>query len=91
MNQFVTNEKLKRRAQSNPTVLRGNRTKLFKAFDILKTNYAVGIDEITQERWAEIVRWYRDCLDLSPQGIPSAAEAIGNPPSEVTRYLPKKL
>ena len=61
-------------------VLRNQRAKLFKAFDIYKSNVEYGVIEETQETHDLITTWYLACLDLDYQ-------AINNPPSEIVRYL----
>lgn len=68
------------RAKRSPEVLRVKRAKLFKAFDVFKENVSFGIDTITEERKAEILVWYRLCLDLN-------YEALNNYPEEIQKYL----
>ena len=68
------------RAKHTPEVLRAKRTKLFKAFDILKENVNFGIDKLTEKRKQEILLWYRDCLELNPF-------ALDEYPQELEKYL----
>ena len=68
------------RALHSPEYLRQQRTRLFKAFDILKENVNFGIDTLTQERKQEILVWYQKALDLD-------YNAINEYPSELEKYL----
>ena len=68
------------RAKHTPEVLRKQRARLFKAFDIFKENVNFGIIPLSDERKYEIIAWYSKCLELDYQ-------AINNPPSEIIRYL----
>lgn len=68
------------RALHSPEYLRQQRTRLFKAFDILKENVNFGIDELTQERKEEILVWYHKALDLD-------YDAMNEYPSELDKYL----
>ena len=68
------------RAKHTPEVLRKERTRLFKAFDIYKSNVEYGVVPETQETHDLITNWYLACLELDYQ-------AINNPPSEIIRYL----
>ena len=68
------------RAKHSAEVLRKQRERLLKAFDIYKTNVKYGIEQESEEQHTEIVVWYQKCLDLD-------YEAINNPPVEVVRYL----
>ena len=68
------------RAKHSAEVLRKQRSRLFKAFDIYKTNVKYGIEQESEEQHTEMVAWYQKCLDLD-------YEAINNPPVEVVRYL----
>lgn len=68
------------RAQHTQEYLRQKRTRLFKAFDILKENVNFGIDTISQERKEEILTWYQKALDLD-------FSAINEYPSELEKYL----
>ena len=70
------------RAKNNVVVLRQKREKLFKAFDIYKTNVSVGIEKPTEEQWQKIVKWYTDCKDLTP-----SAFADENIPDVIKYYL----
>ena len=68
------------RAKHSAEVLRKQRSRLLKAFDIYKTNVKYGIEQESEEQHTEMVAWYQKCLDLD-------YEAINNPPVEVVRYL----
>ena len=68
------------RAKHSAEVLRKQRARLFKAFDIYKTNVKYGIEQESEEQHTEIIVWYQKCLDLD-------YEAINNPPEKVVRYL----
>lgn len=68
------------RAKHSAEVLRKQRSRLLKAFDIYKTNVKYGIEQESEEQHTEMVVWYQKCLDLD-------YEAINNPPVEVVRYL----
>ena len=70
------------RAKNNVVVLRQKREKLFKAFDIYKTNVSVGIEKPTEEQWPKIVKWYTDCKDLIPMAF-----ADENIPDVIKYYL----
>ena len=61
-------------------VLRTQRARLFKAFDIFKENVNFGITQLSDERKAEIINWYNLCLELD-------YNAITNYPSELEKYL----
>ena len=68
------------RAKRTPEVLRKQRARLFKAFDIYKENVNYGLINETQETHDKLVVWYNLCLDLD-------YDAINNVPSELERYL----
>ena len=68
------------RAKHSQEVLRKERTRLFKAFDIFKENVNFGITPITDNRKLEIIAWYNLCLELD-------YNAITNYPSELEKYL----
>lgn len=68
------------RAKHTQEVLRKERAKLFKAFDIYKQNVAYGLIEETQETHSKLASWYLACLELD-------YNAINNCPSELERYL----
>ena len=70
------------RAYQAPEFLRKQRQRLFKAFDIYKENVNFGIESVSEERKAEIIEWYEQCLDLD-------FNAINNYPEELNKYLPK--
>ncbi len=82
MARLVKNEKLEKLANESKEILRLKRTKLFKAFDILKTNMSVGLDTVDEYRWKLIVDWYNDCKDLK-----SSAFEDGNIPDEIKYYM----
>ena len=68
------------RAKRTPEVLRKQRARLFKAFDIYKENVNYGLINETQETHDKLVVWYNLCLELD-------YNAINNCPSELERYL----
>ena len=68
------------RAKHSAEVLRKQRTRLLKAFDIYKTNVKYGIEQESEEQHTEMVAWYQKCLDLD-------YESINNPPEKVVKYL----
>ena len=68
------------RAKRTPEVLRKQRAKLFKAFDIYKENVNYGLINETQETHDKLVVWYNLCLELD-------YDAINNCPIELERYL----
>ena len=68
------------RAKHTQEVLRKQRAKLFKAFDIYKENVNYGLIEENQETHDKLVSWYQNCLELD-------FEAINEYPSELERYL----
>lgn len=68
------------RAKHTPEVLRKQRARLFKAFDIYKENVNYGLITETQETHDKLVTWYNACRDLN-------YEAINNYPSELQKYL----
>lgn len=68
------------RAKNSAQVLRQERARVFKAFDIYKQNVAYGVEQETQEKHNEIISWYNACLNLD-------RHAIENVPSEVAKYL----
>ena len=72
--------KLLENAKRNIEVLRTQRARLFKAFDIYKSNVEYGVISETQEEHYQIVEWYQKCLDLD-------YNAINNYPSVLERYL----
>jgi hypothetical protein len=61
-------------------MLRERRKKLFKAFDIYKTNVGYKLLSETKDRHAQIVEWYQNALDLNE-------EAIEQYPEELDKYL----
>ena len=68
------------RAKNNVVVLRQKRGKLFKAFDIYKSNIEYGLITETDEAHQRIASWYLLALDLD-------YNAITNYPPELDRYL----
>ena len=68
------------RAKNNVVVLRQKRGKLFKAFDIYKSNIEYVLITETDEAHQRIASWYLLALDLD-------YNAITNYPSELDRYL----
>ena len=68
------------RAKNNIVVLRQKRGKLFKAFDIYKSNIEYGLITETDEVHQRIALWYLLALDLD-------YNAITNYPHELDRYL----
>ena len=72
--------KLLENARHNLDVLRTKRARLFKAFDIYKSNVEYGVIDETQETREKIVSWYKKCLDLD-------YNAINNCPTELEKYL----
>ena len=85
MARVVKNEKLEKLANESKEILRLKRTKLFKGFDILKTNMSVGLDTVDEYRWKLIVDWYNDCKDLK-----SSAFEDGNIPDEIIKATKAK-
>lgn len=67
-------------ARHNLDVLRNQRARLFKAFDIYKENVNYGLIQETQETHDKLANWYRNCLDLD-------FNAISNCPTELEKYL----
>lgn len=67
-------------AKHNLDVLRNQRARLFKAFDIYKENVNYGLIQETQETHDKLANWYRNCLDLD-------FNAIINCPTELEKYL----
>ena len=67
-------------AKHDLSVLRNQRARLFKAFDIYKSNVEYGVIPETQETHDLITTWYLACLELD-------YNAITNYPSELEKYL----
>ena len=67
-------------AKRNVEVLRTQRARLFKAFDIYKSNIEYGVISETDSQHEIIVAWYRACLDLD-------YNAINNYPPVLEKYL----
>lgn len=68
------------RARISPEILRMERERLFKAFDIYKANVRYGVIGESDEEHTRITEWYRKALDLD-------ANAIRDYPIVLNRYL----
>lgn len=68
------------RARISPEILRMERERLFKAFDIYKANVRYGVIGESDEEHTLITKWYRKALDLD-------ANAIRDYPVVLNRYL----
>ena len=68
------------RARISPEILRMERERLFKAFDIYKANVRYGVVGESEEEHTLITEWYRKALDLD-------ANAIRDYPVVLNRYL----
>ena len=68
------------RAKISPEILRLERERLFKAFDIYKANVRYGVIDESEEEHTRITEWYRKALDLD-------ANAIRDYPVVFNRYL----
>ena len=68
------------RAKHTQEVLRKQRARLFKAFDIYKQNVNYGLLIESTITHNKLVNWYLLCLDLN-------YEAINNCPEELQKYL----
>lgn len=68
------------RARISPEILRMERERLFKAFDIYKANVRYGVVGESEEEHALITEWYRKALDLD-------TNAIRDYPIVLNRYL----
>lgn len=68
------------RARISPEILRMERERLFRAFDIYKANVRYGVIGESEEEHALITEWYRKALDLD-------ANAIRDYPIVLNRYL----
>ena len=68
------------RARISPEILRMERERLFKAFDIYKANVRYGVVGESEEEHTLITEWYRKALDLD-------ANAIKDYPVALNRYL----
>ena len=68
------------RARISPEILRMERERLFKAFDIYKANVRYGVVGESEEEHAIITEWYRKALDLD-------TNAIRDYPIVLNRYL----
>ena len=71
---------LTERAKISPEILRIERERLFKAFDIYKANVRYGVISESDEEHTLITEWYRKALDLD-------ANAINDYPVVFNRYL----
>ena len=68
------------RARISPEILRMERERLFKAFDIYKANVRYGVISESEEEHTLITEWYRKALDLD-------AGSIRDYPIVLNRYL----
>ena len=68
------------RARISPEILRMERERLFRAFDIYKANVRYGVVGESEEEQTRITEWYRKALDLD-------ANAIKDYPVALNRYL----
>ena len=68
------------RARISPEILRMERERLFKAFDIYKANVRYGVVGESENEHTRITEWYRKALDLD-------ANAIRDYPIVLNRYL----
>ena len=68
------------RARISPEILRMERERLFKAFDIYKANVRYGVVGESEEEHTRITEWYRKALDLD-------TNAIRDYPIVLNRYL----
>lgn len=68
------------RARISPEILRMERERLFKAFDIYKANVRYGVVGESEEEHTRITEWYRKALNLD-------ANAIRDYPVALNRYL----
>ena len=57
------------RASKSPEILRLERERLFKAFDIYKANVKYGVIGESEEEHTLITEWYRKVLDLDIDAI----------------------
>lgn len=80
MGKFIDSKNLEKEGEKSTEMLRHKRAKLFKAFDIYKTNVSYKLLSETKNRHGEIVEWYQKALDLDE-------EAILNYPEELNQYL----
>ena len=71
---------LTERARISPEILRMERERLFKAFDIYKANVKYGVIGESEEEHTLITEWYRKALDLD-------ADSIRDYPAVLNRYL----
>ena len=68
------------RASKSPEILRMERERLFRAFDIYKANVRYGVIGESDEEHTLITEWYRKALDLD-------TNAIRDYPIVLNRYL----
>ena len=68
------------RARISPEILRMERERLFRAFDIYKANVRYGMISESEEEHTLITEWYRKALDLD-------AGSIRDHPIVLNRYL----
>ena len=71
---------LTERAKISPEILRMERERLFRAFDIYKANVKYGVIGESEEEHTRITEWYRKALDLD-------IDAIRDYPIVLNRYL----
>ena len=57
------------RASKSPEILRMERERLFRAFDIYKANVRYGVTSESEEEHTRITEWYRKALDLDTGSI----------------------
>ena len=79
--------KVVERAKNSAKVLRQERARVFKAFDIYKQNVNYGLVEENEQEHENIKNWYNAFLDLTDNGIIQAKNAIENVPEKVKKYL----
>ena len=68
------------RAKISPEILRMERERLFRAFDIYKANVRYGVIGESEEEHTRITEWYRKALDMD-------IDAIKGYPVVLNRYL----
>ena len=68
------------RAKISPEILRMERERLFRAFDIYKANVRYGVIGESEEEHTLITEWYRKALDMD-------AGSIRDYPVVLNRYL----
>ena len=68
------------RASKSQEILRMERERLFRAFDIYKANVRYGVVSESEEEHIRITEWYRKALDLD-------SNSIRDYPVVLNRYL----